>query len=281
MNGNGIAYQLRSGRWERIGHGVYRLAGAPQTWRGDVRAAALSVQGLGSHGTAATVHAIDGWDQSRIEVVVDQARRPSASPRIVVHRSKQMALADATEIDGIPVTGLARTVLDIAAVVGPKRLEWTVDAVLRDGRLTWPDLYAVWSRHSARGRDGCGRLYRLLERRYGSLVVPDSKFNRMVGQLLQDAGLDGFLYEYEVRSAGSFLARVDLAFPAERLAIECDSRQWHDTSSAFESDRSRANRLTVAGWTVLRFTWKAFIESPASIVNDVYNALHFLRQNAN
>jgi very-short-patch-repair endonuclease len=281
MTASQLEYRLRSGRWERLSPGVYRLTGAPPLWRGNVRAAALSVQGLASHGTAATVHRIDGWDQRRIEVVVSQDRKPSRRRGITIHRSTQMTLADACELHAIPVTGLARTVLDVAAVVGPKRLEWTVDAVLRGGLLEWPDLYAIWARHSAKGRDGCGKLHALLERRYGDKAIPDSKFNRMVGQLLNDAGIDGFLYEHEILKDGRFLARADLAFPQERLAIECDSKTWHLNNHAFEADRTRQNRVTISGWTVLQFTWKTYKESPVSIVNDVYNARALLHQKAN
>jgi len=42
---------------------------------------------------------------------------------------------------------------------------------------------------------------------------------------------------------------------------------------SFEADRRRQNRATISGWTVLQFTWKTYKESPASIVNDVYNAM--------
>ena len=234
---------------------------------------ALSAGGFASHGTAATVHGIDGWDQRRIEIVVPQDRRPKPREGVTIHRSTQMALADACEVNGIPVTGLARTVLDIAAIVGKKRLNWTVDAVLRSGRLDWPDLYAVWARHSVHGRDGCGKLHALLEARYGDKAIPDSTFNRMIGQLLADAGISGFVYEHEIFAGTRLLARADIAFPAARLAIECDSRRWHDHSHAFEADRTRQNRVTISGWTVLQFTWKTYKNSPDAIVNDVYNAL--------
>jgi hypothetical protein len=272
MRDRKIGYRVETGAWERVAPGVFRLAGTPETWHGRVRAAALSAGGVASHGTAATVHGIDGWDQTRIEVVVDQDRRPKPRAGVIVHRSTQMALADKCEVDGVPVTGVARTVLDVAAIGGPRRLEWTVDAVLR-GQLDWPDLYAVWARHSAKGRDGCGKLHALLERRYGDKAIPDSKFNRLVGQLLDDAGIDGFLYEYEILQNGRFLARADIAFPEHRLAIECDSKRWHLNGHAFEADRTRQNRVTISGWTVLQFTWDTYTKSPMTIVNDVYNAL--------
>ena len=275
-----IAHRLSIGRWARLAPGVFRLVASPDTWKGAVRGAALSVHGLASHGTAATVHRIDGWDQTRIEVVVDQTRRPKPRPGVTIHRSTQMTLADPCEVDGVPVTGLARTVLDVASNVGRKRLEWTVDAVVRDGRLDWSDLYAIWARSSAKGRDGCGRLHALLEERYGEKVLPDSKFNRLVGQLLDDAGIGGFVYEYEIFDGDRLIARADIAFPEQTVAIECDSKKWHLSGQSFEADRRRQNRATISGWTVLQFTWKTYKESPASIVNDVYNAMRMkLAQN--
>jgi hypothetical protein len=53
---------------------------------------------------------------------------------------------------------------------------------------------------------------------------------------------------------GRFVARVDLALPDLRLAIEHDGRAVQDRDGAFVADRRRQNALVAAGWTVLRFT---------------------------
>jgi very-short-patch-repair endonuclease len=47
-------------------------------------------------------------------------------------------------------------------------------------------------------------------------------------------------------------ARIDLAYPAERVAIELDSFRWHAGRRAFATDRARGNRLVAAGWHLLR-----------------------------
>jgi very-short-patch-repair endonuclease len=49
---------------------------------------------------------------------------------------------------------------------------------------------------------------------------------------------------------------VDFVWREERIVIEADSRKWHDTRQRFETDRRRDQRLTVAGWTVIRTTWR-------------------------
>ena len=53
---------------------------------------------------------------------------------------------------------------------------------------------------------------------------------------------------------GCFVARVDLALPEQRLAMEHDGQAVHDRAGAFVADRRRQNALVAAGWTVLRFT---------------------------
>ena len=61
--------------------------------------------------------------------------------------------------------------------------------------------------------------------------------------------------QHVVRDArGQFVARVDLAFPAQRLAVEYDGRGVHERDDVFARDRQRQNDLVRTGWTVLRFT---------------------------
>lgn len=190
-----------------------------------------------------------------------------------VHESTQLHLADATEVDGVPVTGVARTVLDVAAVSGPKKIEWTIDAVLRQNLLAWPDLYQVLVRHARRGRDGAGKLRAVLDERFGNDPIPDSKWNRMVEQLLEDHGLPTASLEYNVHHKGAWLARVDLAFPEHLLAIELDSVRYHLNRTSFEADPRRKNRLMVAGWQVLTFTWADYNDRPLELVSTIRRAL--------
>jgi very-short-patch-repair endonuclease len=173
----------------------------------------------------------------------------------------------------VPVTGIARTVLDIAGVSGRAELDALVDAVLRQRLLRWPDLLGVLVRHSRRGRDGCGRLRALLDERYGETRPPDSKFNRLVGDLLRDAGIGQANFEYELLRGERFVARVDLAFPASKLAIELDSRRYHDNELSFVSDRRRANQIVNLGWTLLSFTWDDYRDTPHVLVQHVRDAL--------
>ncbi len=58
---------------------------------------------------------------------------------------------------------------------------------------------------------------------------------------------------------------VDFLWRAERLIVETDGRASHGTSAAFERDRARDARLTVAGYRVLRFTYHQVTDEPAAV----------------
>ena len=92
----------------------------------------------------------------------------------------------------------------------------------------------------------------------------------MVEELLVDAGLARPRLEYRIHGAdGRFLAQVDLAYPARRVAIELDSVRHHLNRESFVADARRRNRVTLAGWTVLSFTWDDYTNRPASLCDAV------------
>jgi very-short-patch-repair endonuclease len=59
--------------------------------------------------------------------------------------------------------------------------------------------------------------------------------------------------QYEVQWAGRFVARVDLAFPDERIAIEYDGAH-HFVDDQIPQDEARIRRLEAAGWRVIRLS---------------------------
>lgn len=271
---NQLDYLVQVGRLRRAAPRVYVVAGTPDSWHRRARVAALSVDGLVSHQAAARLHGIDGFKGSDISVTVPKDRRPKNSPERL-HRSTQYRFADPVVVEGVPTTGITRTVLDLAAVTPYSRFERAIDAVLRTEKCDWPELYEVLALHSIQGRNGCGPLRALLDARYGEESIPDSAWNRMVGQLLIRSGVGIPTYEHAIRDReGQFVARVDLAFPQQRVAIELDSIRWHLNRESFERDPRRKNRLVLLGWTVLTFTWSDYIDRPSTLIQSVSDALH-------
>lgn len=265
MTKHKIDHRVRTGAWVREARGVYRHAAAPHTPLSQLLAACMAHSGLASHRSAAALHGIDGYRLGRIELTVPMGKRSSMAG-VRLHQSSQMKLAQPTERQGVPCTGRARTVMDLAAVVTRSQLTRVIDAVLRDGLLRPSDLYGVLATHARSGRQGCAALRAVLDDRLGDDPVPLSEWSRMVEDLLVAAGLAAPRLEYRIcDSAGVLLAQVDLAYPAHRVAIELDSVRYHLNRESFVSDPRRRNRLTIAGWKVLSFTWDDYINRPAGL----------------
>jgi very-short-patch-repair endonuclease len=59
--------------------------------------------------------------------------------------------------------------------------------------------------------------------------------------------------------------QVDFLFAAARLVVETDGFRYHRTRAAFERDRERDQELAVAGYRVLRFTYRQIVEDAAVV----------------
>ena len=265
MTDKQIRRRVEASRWVRVAHGVYRHGSAPNTRAARLLGLCLAYRALASHRAAAALHRLDGYHLDRLELVVPHGRaRPIKGA--ILHQSTQMDLAKRVEVQGVPSTGLGRTLLDVSAVVSRTRLDQAIDSVLRDGRLRIEDLYRVLVSHARRGRDGCAAFRASLEDRGGEGEVPLSAWSRMIADLLAEAGLPRPALEYRICDhRGAFLGQVDLAYPDCRLAIELDSKRWHLNRVSFEKDPERRNRLTIAGWTVLNFTWNHYVQDPRAL----------------
>lgn len=96
---------------------------------------------------------------------------------------------------------------------------------------------------------------------------PESRLR--VGLIL--AGLPAPQPQFEVRHDRRFVARVDLAYPQRKLAIEYDGA-WHGEPGQFGRDRQRLNQLLAAGWRVIHVT-AADLHHPGALVATVRAAL--------
>ncbi len=122
-----------------------------------------------------------------------------------------------------------------------------LDVLLAGGVVGTAELQQDAGRRSGRGARRAQRAVELADARAES--QPESRLR----VALALAGLPA-VPQYTVRDAeGSFVARVDLAFPEHKIAIEYDGA-WHAERGQFEKDRRRSNRLAAAGWTVLTVT---------------------------
>jgi hypothetical protein len=190
-----------------------------------------------------------------IDVTVPTRRR--ARPGISVHTSP-LDRADRATIDGIPVTSLSRTLLDLAEVVKPRQLERAVEAAEASGQFDLAAVDEVISR--CRGRRGLGRLGAALAA-YRPPPFTRSELEQRFTELVQEAGLP--LPSQNVHRHGY---EVDAVWENERIIVELDGYEHHRTRAAFERDRDRDARLRAKGWTVLRFTWRQVVNDPQTVI---------------
>jgi very-short-patch-repair endonuclease len=105
------------------------------------------------------------------------------------------------------------------------------------------------------------------------MVGAEAESERRLHRLLHQHGISGWVANHPVRLAGRLIARIDIAFLTQRLAIEVDGLAYHADRSRFQRDRTRQNELVNLGWTVLRFTWQDVTADPDRVIATVRLAL--------
>jgi len=237
------------------------------TWESELLVAVLASKGVASHRAAAALWNLGVWNTPPPEVTVPlSASKRSGVTRI--HRTTQWGSMDKTIRRGIPVTGIERTILDCAGVSSFRATERLAEDAIRRKLTTWIDLVQCLQRHSARGRNGCLTLRRLLDFRLGDQTVPLSDFSRLVSNLLVDAGVPAPTLEYQIveQCSGSFIMQTDLAWPEQRKAWELDGLQWHFGRTEVERDRRKRNRAKAEGWVIQEILWSMYVDQPAGLV---------------
>jgi very-short-patch-repair endonuclease len=214
-----------------------------------------------SHRDAAALWNLRDTARSAIDVSVPGAKRRSR-PRLTIHAAGEMHPDDRAEIDGIPVTSLARTLLDLAEGVPPTELRRAYEAA---ERLRVLDMKAVQELlQRSNGRRGVAALLALLD--YDPEPATDSKsdLESMFLDLVREAGLP--LPELNVLVDGYL---VDAFWPGARLVVELQSYEHHAHRRAFERDNSKLARLQVAGYRVLPLTHRKLLDAGDWVVGAV------------
>jgi len=264
-----IKHRMGTGRWHSVHRGVYAVGRRRLSADGHRMAAVLAC-GPGavlSHRDAAALWVIRATARTRIDVTVP---RPNARsrPGIHVHRVRTLHPDDCTIHDGIPVTTVARTLLDLAEVVRPRDVERAFDEAERLRLLDLVALEAACAR--GHGRHGLKVLRHLLADRRPSLVDTWSVLEARFLPFCHRHGVP--VPAVNVAVAGF---TVDALWTRERLIAELDSYEFHGkTRAAFERDRARDAALLIAGYRVIRLTWRRLEREPERVAGELRALLH-------
>lgn len=254
-----VERRIARGQLHRIHRGVYAVGHRSLSPHGHWLAAVLAA-GPGavlSYRSAAALWELRPAVGSLVDVTVCARARRSRS-RIAIHVTRELRDRDCAQHAGIPVTSIARTLLDLAGVLSEQQLGRAFEEAERLHRLDLRAIEDVCLR--GRGRRGLGALLRVSADQSGPPPVTRSELERIFLDLcrehcLPQPRINDFVAGHE----------VDAVWPPQRLVVELDGYAFHRTRAAFERDRARDVALQLAGYKVLRFTHRRLSREPAAI----------------
>lgn len=172
---------------------------------------------------------------------------------------------DIARLGSVRVTTPLRTTFDALRLLRGPDLLVVADAMTHAGLVTLKDLREYFATH-----------HRLRNLRVGEqlldLVEPatESPMESRLRWELHVAGLPRPVVQFEVWDAGAFVARLDLAYPERKIAIEYDGA-WHWERR--RHDDRRRDRLRALGWTVLVFSAEDIFQQPLAMTAQIARAL--------
>ncbi len=264
-----IEQRLTSGAWRVVHKGIYASCAVPRSWHQALLATCLRAGpgAVASHRAAAAEWGLDGFGPSVVEITAPRYVRAEG---VVVHRGP-VSRRDMGKLRGIPVTGVARTLADLGAVVPESSVEAGLESALRRKLVSFEHLLNRLDDLGGRGKRGAGVLSLLMDDR--RTVPTESELERRLEEVLFARGIFPPARQHAVHDEGRFLGRLDFAYPDLAVGIEAESYRWHLDQKAFEKDLARRNALITAGWHVLHFTWGQICRRPHEIWHDVQRAL--------
>jgi very-short-patch-repair endonuclease len=260
-----IAHRLARSRLHLMHPRVYLVGHSVATPRARKWAAVLACgeEALLSHASAAELW---GFAAAPVEVHVTVAgRRRDHLDGVRVHCVRALSMTEVRRRQGLPVTSPARTLLDFAEVAPLDELEQAVAEARRSGLVRDGELEAQVERSP--GRHGVKPLRALLKRE-GGPAFTRSKAEQCLLALIRRARLAP--PRCNVPVAGH---EVDFLWPTHKLVVEFDSWEFHRGRGAFEKDRRRDADLLLAGYRVLRITWRRLAEEPEAVIAQIATAL--------
>jgi very-short-patch-repair endonuclease len=264
-----IEGHLRRGRWQRVLPQIYAIGSDPLDQRRMVRATYL----WGGPDSVVIGESALWWQRrlpappnGPVEVAIPHMRS-ARSPAGVLVRRQTIAAEHRLHYDRVQVARIAHVIATQLFRTGTELL----DQALRSRWVTLDQVVAVQrtrlgARHSARA----GRILQ------DAATAAHSPAERLLHRLLRSAGITGWQANADLTIEGSSIC-PDVRFDTLRLLIEVDGFAFHTDHGAFENDRRRQNALVLAGWTVLRFTWRQLTDEPQRVIAEIRRAIERAR----
>jgi hypothetical protein len=251
--------RLTGSSWRRLFHDVYAHRDVPVTHELLARGAVLLLPRAVVTGRSAAV--LWGVDLAGPGDDVEVTLPPGTHMVRVQGLCTRRALVDQAHVRcrrGVAATSPEATAARLAAALPRDAAVVAVDQLIATGAV---DLAGV-RRHAALARGpGSARARTVAALADGLAESPqETRLRLLVGR----SSLPAPVAQYTVRDDGRFVARVDFAWPEQKVALEYDGL-WHAEAGQFARDRQRLNRLQAAGWRVV-FVTAADLHDPARLI---------------
>jgi hypothetical protein len=262
-------HQLQNGPYLRVLHGVYADPSLARDHLLRCRAAVLLMPPsavLGGRSAAALLGAPAPAYGDPVTVVVPPGAKWRGPGGVRVHTADVPASDVLFDEEGIRRTGPARTAWDVATLEPIGTAVGVLDAMVRTGLLDVGTLQQLQARPLGAWRSRRAR--RALALVDGRSESPPESWVRVACAL---AGLPPPVLQYEVLVDGVWLARVDLAWPEQRLIVEYDG-EYHFEGLQIVKDDVRLAALVAADWRVIRLS-SADLRHMDDVVSRIASAL--------
>lgn len=267
LTADAITHLLRTGRLHRVWPGVYAVGRPALTREGRWLAAVLACGPGAALGLLCAGALWDVWERAvpaRPQVCVPTGGGRRGASGIEIHRTA-LDGADVTTRYGIPVTSLARTLLDLAGVLDARRLRAAIRQAERVHRLDLRTLRR--SVEAPRRSVKHALLRRALDAYVPAAASTEADAEMAFLELCSRRGLPAPECQVPI---GRW--RADFVWPDVGLVVEIDDRQSHDGYVAFQEDRVRDRAMQARGLSVLRFTGREVLSHPTAVGQEVEDA---------
>jgi very-short-patch-repair endonuclease len=259
-----IDRRLSAGRLISLHRGIYAVGHRNRSWESIWMAAVLAG---GDGALLANRAAGAAWgirrSEGRPEVAIPRQRR--AKPGIVFHRSL-VPPDERTVHNGIPITTVPRTILDLATVLDVRGIERAINEA--EIRRLWDELSLHDLLHRYRRRPGTKAVRAALHKRSEGATATKSDLEELFIAFADSAGLPRPQTNAYVEGI-----EVDCVWRAQRVIVEVDSWAIHRTRAAFERDREKSRILQAAGWRCVPITYLQLKRASNEVARDIRRLL--------
>jgi very-short-patch-repair endonuclease len=261
-----VERRVRIGHLKPVGRrGVYLVGPLRSMWH---REAALILSAgcplVLSHGTAVRLWGIAAEKGSdRIEATTSGKGRRSVGDA-VIHRVRHLSPAEITCREGLPVTSIVRTILDVGSRMDVVAAEQMIARAERANLTTRTELTTFLA--SSAYTVPAPLRWLLTDIAPASFTRSEAEAHFLA--LVRKAELPK--PETNVRIKG---LEVDALWRSSRLIVEIDGHEYHSSGAAFHNDRRRDAVLIAAGYRVMRITWRHITGHPEATIARLAQAL--------